>query len=384
MLASMPHLLACTARKARPAGPLFNATDYDDVARFFGARPELKPTPLYRLSSLAAALGLGEILLKDESSRFGLNAFKIAGVTYAIDRMAREGRLAGTPVLACATEGNHGRAVARAARARGLAARIYMRRTVAPSRIDAIRGEGAEVVLVEGAYDDAVRRLAEDARRHGWTIVSDTSWPGYEDIPRWIMLGYTHILQEACVQWAPGPPPDIALVQAGVGGLLCAAASWFYDRSGPRRPVLVGCEPGPAACVMASARAGRPTPIEGPLDTMMAGLRCAEMSPAAWPAIAAAVDAFVAIDDEWAARAVRALARPAGADPAVVAGPSGACGLGALLAILGDGALGPVCDTLRLGRHSRVLLINTEGLTDPELYAQILGESAGAVRSGRA
>lgn len=374
----MTYHLSCSSRRPRPPGPLFDSSDYEDVARFFRARPELKPTPLHRLSSLAAALGLGEILLKDESSRFGLNAFKIVGVTYAIDRMVREGRLDTAAVLACATEGNHGRAVARAAKERRLAAKVCMRRSAAPARIDAIRAEGAEVVLIDGDYDDAVRRVAEDAARHGWTIVSDTSWRGYEEIPRWIMLGYTHILQEACVQWAPGPPPDIALVQTGVGGLLCASASWFYDRSGPRRPVVVACEPAHAACVMASARAGRPTPIDGPLDTMMAGLRCGAMSPAAWPAIASAVDAFVAIDDDRAAQAVRALARPAGADPAVVAGPSGACGLGALLAILGDGALRPVCDALRLGRHSRVLVINTEGLTDPELNAHILAGDVSA------
>jgi diaminopropionate ammonia-lyase len=370
--------------RSTQAQGLFSAEEYAAVRRFFSARPDLAPTPLRQLPGLAARLGLGDLLVKDESTRFGLNAFKVVGVTYALERLVADGRLAPGAVVTCATAGNHGRAVAHVARGLGLAAHVYVPAATVPARIAAIESEGATVVVTDGSYDQAVRLMAREAKARGWTIVSDTSWEGYEEIPRLIMAGYTWILTEIEeARKADEPPPDGVIVQGGVGGLVAAAASWFacrapgigHDGHGEvaTRPCFVAAEPVRAACLLASARAGRPTALTGGLDTVMAGLRCAEVSPAAWPAIAGCVDAFVAIDDRWAEEAMRRFANPSAGDPAIVAGASGACGLGALLALVGDPELGEARQAIGLGPHSRVLLINTEGASDPQHYSLVLG-----------
>jgi diaminopropionate ammonia-lyase len=363
----------------------------DEIARvqaFFAARPDLQPTPLRTLPDIASEIGLGEILLKDESSRFGLQAFKVVGVTYAIHRLFEMGRLRAGAVVACATAGNHGRAVAHVARRRGLRATVYVPAGTVKERIDAIASEGADVIVHDRGYDDAVATMARDARQHGWTIVSDTSYPGSDedDVPRLIMSGYTRIFDEAAAQW--DAPPDAMFVQAGVGGLLAAAASWASQGPGPRTqaPIpepqaphlqVVSCEPSNAACVLAAARAGSPRVIAGPLDTVMAGLGCAEVSHAAWPIVAARVRAFVTASDEETFEAMRRLAmvrlKPDATRQSVVSGPSGACGLACLAAVMLDPDLMDVRAHLRLGPDSRVLTINTEGNTDPSVYNRVVG-----------
>lgn len=231
------------------------------------------------------------------------------------------------------------------------------RRTRA-SRIAAMRADHARVLEVEGTYEDAVRAAADFAQREGATIVSDTSWPGYEEIPRLIMAGYTRLLDEASRQWSQAP--DIVIVQGGVGGLVCAAASWFAFHRDPR-PFFVACEPDAAACLLASARAHRLVVLDRVGSTMMAGLRCAEPSPVAWPAIHDTVDAFVAISDRYAQEAMNILANPNDDDPRIEAGPSGACGVGALLALLREPSMEPVRRAARLGDSCRILLFVTEG-----------------------
>jgi len=186
---------------------------------------------------------------------------------------------------------------------------------------------------------------------------------------------------EAEDQWSPEPPPDVVLVQAGVGGLACALVSWLCHRYGASRPFTIVCEAVGAACVMESTRAGKPVSIRGPFDTIMAGLRCGEVSPLAWPTIAAAVDAFVSIDDEQCEQAMRRLAYPISGDPLVIAGASGACGLAALLAIIQDECLGSVLEACGLNAQSRVLAINTEGATDPEGYLRITGREVEPVNA---
>jgi diaminopropionate ammonia-lyase len=352
---------------------LFTSDDLERVEIFFRARPELRPTPLRPLPALAMRLGVGELLVKDESDRFGTSAFKSVGVRYAVDRLLESSRDRPATVLACATAGNHGRAVARVARDRRLDARVYVPGQTAAAVRRAIAAEGATVVIVDGTYEDAVRRVADEAEREGWTIVSDTSWPGYEEIPRWIMAGYTHILEEAAREWGPAPP-DVVLVQGGVGGLVCAAVSWLAHRFGAGRPFVAACEPLHAACLLESARRGSPTRVEGRLDTMMSGLRCAQVSPAAFPAILSLADAYVAIDDGYASEAMRLLARPEPGDVPIVAGASGACGLGALVALLSEAALAEIRDAARLDARSRVFVINTEGANDPELYEVLTRE----------
>ncbi len=351
---------------ASPRG-LFAPEEYEALSRF-----PTQPTPLRHLPGLASEIGVSDILVKDESARLGLNAFKIIGVSYAVAHLLSQGRIPQDSVLVCATEGNHGRAVAHTARECGLAARVYMSSNAAVARVEAIEGEGAQVVRVSGRYDDAVHQCAKDAQENGWFIISDTAWPGYEEIPRLIMAGYTRILTEAEMQWTPQPPPDVVLVQAGVGGLSCAVVSWLCHRFGSARPFTIICEPASAACHLESARAGKPVNIPGPFDTAMAGLRSGEVSSLAWPAIAEAADAFLAIGDEFCAQATRVLASPLAGDPKIVSGASGACGLASLLAILQDKNLEAVRDDCGLGPGSRILIINTEGVTDPEAHERLM------------
>jgi len=346
---------------------------------------------LRSLPGLAAELSVAELSIKDEGGRFGLEAFKIAGARYALERMGPAALAHG---IVCATAGNHGRAVARAARESGVACTVFVPAPgpEAPdielrtrrARVAAMQADGGHILDVNGSYEEAVRRAAEHARATGATVVSDTAWPGYAEIPRLIMLGYTRLFDEAARQWTR--PPHVLLVQGGVGGLVCAAANWLAWRFGPARPFLIACEPDSAACLLESARAGRPVnveierthaeraagatnsdgvrrPAEGGArrrSTVMAGLRCAEPSPAAWPSIHAGVDAFISIPDALALEAMDRLARPIAADTVIHAGASGACGVGALLALgsaPGAAALQRACG---LRQTTRVMAVVTE------------------------
>ncbi|MGQ0735276.1 MAG: diaminopropionate ammonia-lyase [Acidobacteriota bacterium] len=354
---------------------LFTKTDLEQQRQFFASRPDLAPTPLRTLPVLARALGLGAVFVKDETSRFGLNAFKTAGATFAVETLRARGHLRAGDTLVCASEGNHGRAVARAARLAGCHARVYLASHVATARIAAIESEGAATELVADGYDEAVRRMARDAEARGWTVISDTSSGGGEEIPRLIMLGYTRLMDEAEASWAPGPPPTLILVPTGVGGLLAAVADWAHQRFGSAMPLIVGVEPSPAACMQTSLRQDRPTTLPGPFDTVMGGLRCGEVSPLAFTVARTLIRALVAIDDRWAVAAMQRLAKPLGEDPVVRAGASGASALGGLLALVDSPALLPLRRALAVGPDTRALLLVTEGTTDPAHFAQVVGET---------
>jgi diaminopropionate ammonia-lyase len=339
---------------------LFERDDLDEVRRFYSARLDADATPLHRLSGLARALGVNELLVKDESNRFGLPAFKILGTQYAVARLIKTGRVTD---LACATAGNHGRAVARAARLANLRGHVYVPRGTARARVSAIRSEGADLVEVDADYDECVRIMAAEAGRHGWTIVSDTSWPGNEEIPGWIMAGYTWMLDEAARMWGP-TPPDLLVVQAGVGSLAGAVAGWLEATFGHRRPRLVVVEPVGSACVAASLEAGSRVSLPACAPTVMAGLRCAEVSPLAWQALRETVDGAVQILDEAALAAVETLAHPHAGDPAVEAGAAGAAGLAGLVQLLTDRRLDDLRQALGISSNTRALIFNTEGITD--------------------
>jgi diaminopropionate ammonia-lyase len=334
--------------------PFFTDAELEDVRRFYS---EARPTPLRRLPALAAALGIDDVLVKDETARFGLPAFKIVGAKYAIARLL-DGRTMPLRHLACATAGNHGRAVARAAADVGLEPHIYVPVGTTRPRVDALRSEGAHVVVTSAGYDETVRLMAEDANEFGWTIVSDTAWTGYETIPRWIMAGYTRILEEAAADW--GPPPDLVIVQAGVGSLAGAVAGWLAARFGDDRPRLLTVEPSGSACVLASLRAGQPTTLESCGPTEMVGLRCAEVSPLAWRALDNVVDAAIAIGDAQTDDAMTRLRHPASGDPAIQAGASGAAGIAALIGLTRDPALGKLRRALGISPETRALAIVTE------------------------
>jgi diaminopropionate ammonia-lyase len=360
--------------------------------------PGYAPTPLHSLPALARRLGVASVHCKDEGSRFGLGSFKALGGAYAVGRVLA--RLAGERLgrrvslrellqdpslraacaaitVTCATDGNHGRSVAWGARMFGCRCVIYIHATVSEGRRHAIEAFGATVVRTEGNYDDAVQRADADARAQGWHVISDTSYPGYMDVPRDVMQGYQLMVQEAIDQLAAWPTH--VFVQAGVGGLAAAVCAWFWERDAARRPVLVVVEPDRADCLLRSARAGQPVAVTGALDTLMAGLACGEVSLLAWEILGTGADAFCSVHDEDAIAAMRLLAFPDGGDPGIVAGESAVAGVAAAIGLAQDaagrGALG-------LGADSRLLFFGTEADTDPALYRELVGVDAAQVRQG--
>lgn len=358
------------------------------------------PTPLVGLRALADALGVASLHYKDEGGRFGLGSFKALGGAYAVARLlCRElGRRLGRTVtpadldglreacagvtVTCATDGNHGRSVAWGAQRFGCGCVIYVHATVSEGRAAAIRAFGAEVVRTAGNYDQAVQQADRDAQRNGWFVISDTSYPGYMDVPRDVMQGYQLMVDEAVGQLSAGGSawPTHVFVQAGVGGFAAAVCAYFWERDAARRPTFVVVEPTRADCLMQSARRGEVTAVTGELDTLMAGLACGEVSLLAWDILDHGADAFCALDDEAAVAAMRLLAHPLAGDPAVVGGESAVAGLAAALAAAQDAS---VRDALGLGPDSRVLLFGSEGDTDPQLYTRLVGRSAQAVREQR-
>ena len=335
--------------------------------------PGYAPTPLVDLPALAADLGLGRIRIKDEGGRFGLGSFKALGGAYAVERAlaARAGQ--GALTVCCATDGNHGRSVAWGAQKLGARAVIFVHETVSEARAEAIARYGAEVIRTPGNYDDSVREADRQARENGWVVVSDTSYPGYVEIPRDVMQGYGVMVAEALEQMQ-GARPTHAFVQGGVGGLAAAVMAGLWLTADGAPPTVTVVEPETAACLLESARAGKPVAVTGDLETIMAGLACGEPSLIAWPVLAQGAAAFMAISDALAEEAMRLLAKGAGGARLTI-GESGVAGLAGLICAARDpeqrAALG-------LGPTSDVLLIGSEGDTDPEAYARIVGHMEGA------
>jgi diaminopropionate ammonia-lyase len=352
--------------------------------------PGYAVTPLHDAPVLAAANGVARVWVKDESSRLGLPAFKLLGASWAAYRalVARLGRdpepwpdveelrRALAPLrpltLATATDGNHGRAVARMAALLGLDADIYVPAGTAAARVAAIEGEGARVTVVDGDYDHAVATAA-GAAGDRCLAIQDVGWPGYEQVPTWVVEGYATIFWEVDDQLAAGGEgPDVVVVPVGVGGLAAAAVRHWRHRDrqrGHRRPPrLLGVEPLAAACVLRSLEAGRIVTVPGPHDSIMAGLNCGTPSLVAWPYLRAGLDAVVAVADERARQAMRDLAAAG-----IVAGETGAASLAGLAEATGGPHAGALRRALGLGPDSRVLLVCTEGATDPEAYRRIVG-----------
>jgi diaminopropionate ammonia-lyase len=343
--------------------------------------PGYQPTPLRSLPALARRLRLGAVEVKDESSRLGLPAYKVLGAVWAVSRALGhpgEGleviaaRLGPRPALrlVTATDGNHGRGVARVGRWLGVPAEIYLPAGTAQARLRAIQSEGARTVEVPGTYDDAVARAAA-TQGPEVLLIQDHGWPGYEEIPGWVAEGYETIFTEIAEARATTatPDPDVVLVQIGVGTLAAAALRHFRAAGREHRPALVGVEPTGAACALQSIEAGHRVMIPAGTDaSIMAGLNCGTPSSTAWPLLRDGMDAFVAVEDEQAREAMRLLA-----EHGVVAGESGAAGLAGLLELLEGESSGDVSERLGLGPGARVLLLVTEGATDPEAWSRITG-----------
>ena len=362
------------ATRARaPAAPSARALEVLPESGFKAARaaitawPGYAPTPLRELPGLAAAIGIAGLSYKDEAGRFGLGSFKALGGAYAV---ARQVELQGRGItIASATDGNHGRAVAWGAQRAGCRCVIYIHAHVSAGRADAIAAYGAEIRRIEGTYDDAVRACAADAAAAGWIVVSDTSWPGYEAIPREVMQGYQLMAEEAIAQVAANRPTHI-FVQGGVGGLAAAVLMRFWVRAGAHRPRFVVVEPELAACLYASARARVPTAVTIERETMMAGLSCGEPSLLAWAILGEAADGFMTIPEHAAPAAMRLLADAPYGDAPIVAGESAVAGLAGLIAAA---AVPSMAAGLDLTRSSRALVFGTEGATDPAVYEALVG-----------
>ncbi|MBB4569371.1 diaminopropionate ammonia-lyase [Rhizobium leucaenae] len=370
-----------------------------EVERFLRHREDHKVTPLMSLPALAREIGVGSIFIKDEGHRLGLGSFKALGGSYAVIRLVLEeaskelGRevdicelqnddvkaVAARMTFACATDGNHGRSVAMGAQLVGAKCSIFVHSGVSEQRVAAIARYGADMVRVDGNYDDSVREATRIAEEKGWITVSDTSWPGYERIPGLVMQGYTALLSEALRQM-PETPTHV-FVQAGVGGIAATVAGHFSVLFGDARPSFIVVDPARAACLFETARAGHPVRVEHGEATVMAMLECYEPSLVAWRILSRAADAFMTVEDSEAIAAMKLLANPKGFDPAMVAGESGGVGLAALLNLAADKALG---NKIGLGAKSRVFLINTEGATDPNLYQKFVGATPSKVLSRNA
>jgi diaminopropionate ammonia-lyase len=375
--------------------------------------PNYAPTPLHRLPALAQSLGVAKLFYKDESTRFILKSFKALGGAYAVFRLIQQAVAKQHPdhvaspeevisgkfknivsqlTVTCATDGNHGRSVAWGAQTFGCRCVIYVHSTVSQGRADAISALGAEVIRVQGNYDNSVHHAAQQAERHGWTVVSDTTYEGYRDIPIDVMHGYGVMSQEIVEQLGQatdqatnqvpihGPdqaddqiPPTHVIVQAGVGAFAASVCAVFWLMWGDKRPNFIVVEPDNAACLLASAQAGELVTIQGDLDTVMAGLACGEVSPVAWEILSTGVDAFTTVSDHYALEGMKILANPSKDDIAIVSGETGTTGLALLLAAKNSISLSTA---LKLDRHSRVLILGSEGDTDPDIYYRVVGQTA--------
>jgi len=402
----------------------FSLSTAHSVRKFHQTFPDYTPTPLVKLTHLADMLGVSHIWIKDESHRFGLNAFKVLGATHGLAYLIAQrinfpaaeqrginrnihnhpkGRgikpssafgglkmnaqelsfdllhapsvkekLADTTFVT-ATDGNHGRAVAWAAQQLGCNAVVYLPKGTATARYEAIKAHGAQTLIIDGTYDDAVQQAVEQAQKQGWILLQDTAREGYEEIPLKIMQGYLTILHEALDQ-LEGEIPTHVFLQCGVGSLAAASQAYLFELFGDERPLFAVVEPTHAACFyepMATHKR-KPKKLSGNLNTIMAGLACGEPSTLAWKILRDYADVFVACPDHIAMRGMRILGNPLQGDDRVISGESGAVTLGLLTTVLAQASCRKIADALQLNESSKVLLLSTEGDTDPSMYRKIV------------
>ena len=384
------RLAACPRPPKVPDLSFLSGETAEHVRAFHRTFPQYAPTPLAHLPETAALLGVADIHVKDESFRFGLNAFKVLGGSYAIGRcLAKRLGLSigetdyaalssqaaketlGNITFITATDGNHGRGVAWSARAYGHNSVVRMPRGSAEERLENIHAAGADAQIAEGNYDDTVRLCARMAQENGWVLVQDTAWDGYEEIPGWIMQGYTTLGLEA-IEQSPDVPTHIFL-QAGVGSMAAAIAGLYACVYGEKRPKIIIVEPNEADCFYRTAAAadGARHIVEGDMPTIMAGLACGEPCSIAWDVLSACADFCVTCPNEAAARGMRILGNPWGSDDRVISGESGASAFGCAAQILTLPELSDIRAQLGLDASSRLLFLSTEGATDRENYRRI-------------
>lgn len=376
-----------TPSLGKAAKTVLSPQDFEQAITEITDWPGYAPSPLVTLQDLAAQIGIDRIDYKHEGPRFGLGSFKALGGSYSALRVLqrelssrldkdislgdiRKGKFdaacAGI-TLVSATDGNHGRSLAWGCQRFGAPCRIYIHAEVSEGRAQAMRDLGADVIRIDGDYDASVALAREEAEANGWFVVSDTSWEGYSEPPRDVMAGYGVMTFEACK--ALTQAPTHVFLQGGVGGLAASVAAALRQYWGVQAPRVVIVEPELAACLFESARAGQATTVEIAEETIMAGLSCGEPSEMAWEILKEEASDYLTIPDNLVAPTVRLLARPQGNDPAIEAGESAVAGLAALIAACQDPTLRKA---LGLDQSSRVLLIGSEGVTDPDIFKAIM------------
>lgn len=371
----------------------FEMDEIKKVNKFHESFEVYERTPLAKLDNLAKRLGVKNIFVKDEAYRFGLNAFKVLGGSYAIGKLlARKLHVdisevsfetlksdevkekIGQITLTTATDGNHGRGVAWAAQQLGQKAVVYMPKGSSLTRLNNIKAAGAEAYITDLNYDDAVRLSLENAKKHGWEIVQDTAWEGYEEIPLWIMQGYATMMVEAVEQMkeAGTEKPTHVFIQAGVGALAGSVQGFLTAYYGEDRPITAIVEPSLADCIYKSAVNGKITNVTGDMPTIMAGLACGEPNPIGWNILDKYTDMFISCEDYVAAEGMRVLGNPLGQDRKVISGESGAVTAGFIYCILKDEKYKEIKEALKIDENSSILVISTEGDTDPDSYRKIV------------
>ena len=371
---------------------IFTLNDAKITRAFHQTFPEYQPTPLRNLKNLAHELGVNAFFVKDESYRFGLNAFKSLGGSFCLGKYIAE-RLAcdiselsyskitspeiksklGEITFVTATDGNHGRGIAWAANRLGHKAVVYMPAGTVEERLKNIIKLGADASITEFNYDNTVRFAADNANKSGWILVQDTSWPDYEKIPRWIMQGYLTMALEA-VEQLNGVIPTHVFLQAGVGSMAGALAAFFADYYKDNKPVITIIEPNKADCIYRTARAddGNLHTVKGSMNTIMAGLACGEPCTVAWEMLRRYAEIYVSMPDYVAAKGMRVLANPLGDDDRIISGESGASTSGFVCELLQNQSLDYLREMLEVGSDSRLLCFSTEGDTDRRNYRSIV------------
>ena len=352
-----------------------------------------EPTPLARLTELSAKLGVKEFLVKDESKRFGLNAFKVLGGSYAIGNFLAEKleknidevdfdmlksketkEKLGDITFYTATDGNHGRGVAWAANQLGQKSVVYMPKGSSQYRLDKIKAEGADASITDMNYDEAVRLADKNAKATGGEVIQDTAWEGYVKVPMWIMQGYGTLMLEAVEQMKEYgiDAPTHVFLQAGVGAMAGAVQGMIASIYPENRPITAIVEQEVANCIFCSAKNKKMTNVTGDMFTIMAGLACGEPNPIGWDIMKDYSDAFISCPEYVAADGMRVLGNPLGNDPKVISGESGAVTSGIVYEILTDENLKELKEKLKIDENSKILVISTEGDTDPDNYRKIV------------
>lgn len=380
----------------------FSVKAVETIQAFQQTHPKYEKTPLRQLTYLANHLKVKNIFVKDESLRFGLNAFKVLGGIYAIGKYIATQldrdistlsfaeltspevkQTLGELTFITATDGNHGKGVAWAARELGHKCVVYLPKGAAQERVDAIRHEGADAQVTDGNYDDAVRLAAKTAQENNWIILQDTSWEGYEDIPDWVMQGYASLAKEIVDQLGDGieNTPTHLFLQVGVGSYAASIAAFFANYYKEKCPKIILIEPHEANCYYQSFVTKKEDYqiVDGDLDTIMAGLSCGEPNPKAWEILKASSEGAISADDRLAALGMRLLGHPLKTDARVIAGESGAVPAGVLYCMATDKRYEHLKDMLEINEQSSVVLINTEGDTDEHHYRQVVWEGSSSL-----